>query len=49
MREKSARLVRGDRDLQEAIIDTQPCILTPFTEDVVKAQWKVALASFNLV
>lgn len=49
MREKSARLVRGDMALQQAIITTQTRILTSFTDEVIKAQWKAALASLNLI
>jgi hypothetical protein len=49
MREKASRLVRGDKNLQEGIIATQARILTPFTDEVVKAQWKAALAGFNLI
>ena len=49
MREKADRLVRGDESLQGAIIAGQSRILPPFTEDVVKGQWKAALARFNLI
>ncbi len=49
MREKSLRLITGDKDLQEEIIAQQSCILPPFGEHAVKEQWKAALATFNLV
>lgn len=49
MREKAARLVKGDAALQQAIIATQDRILVPFSDEVVKAQWKTALARFNLL
>ena len=49
MREKADRLIRGDQGLQAEIIAAQSRILPPFTERVVKRQWKAALANLNLI
>ena len=48
MREKAERLVSGDTPLQEAVIAGQPRILSWFTDEVIREQWRVALTRLQL-
>jgi hypothetical protein len=47
MREKAERLVSGDTALQQAVIAAQPRILSWFTDEVVREQWRAALTRLH--
>jgi len=48
MRDKVVRIVSGDTALQNEIITTQPRILSFFTDEVVREQWRAVLTRLYL-
>jgi glycosyltransferase involved in cell wall biosynthesis len=48
MREKAARIVSGDRTLQNEIIATQPRILSFFSDEIIREQWRALLTHLHL-
>ena len=48
MRDKAVRIVSGDRALQNEIITTQPRILSFFSDEVVREQWRAVLTRLHL-